>query len=143
MFMSFEKIITFWKRQQNLTLQASLIDLSQENKLLHNLNGASNSLSTLYVGNKQAYVNESREILFIHPKGDHLNSLMVERMQTWQRITKMFYCQKVGHMIKDCWAKIIVEVDVKQQSNVATSSKKLYVVTLLKQEAMMTLCKWI
>jgi len=55
----------------------------------------------------------------------------------------VFYCQKVGHVIKDCRAKIIVEVDVKQQSNVATSSKKLYVVTLLEQEAMMTLGTWI
>jgi hypothetical protein len=55
---------------------------------------------------------------------------MMERMQTWQTITKVFYCQKVGHVIKDWRAKIIVEVDVKQQSNVATSSKKLYVVTI-------------
>lgn len=46
-------------------------------------------------------------------------------------------------MIKDFRAKIIVEIDVKQQSNVATSSKKLYVVTLLEQEAMMTLGTWI
>ncbi len=60
-------------------------------------------------------------------------------MQTWQIITKVFYYQKVGRVIKDCRAKIIVEVDVEQQSNVATSSKKLYVVTLLEQEAMMTL----
>jgi hypothetical protein len=85
----------------------------------------------------------NREILFIHPKGDHLNSLTMEIMQTWQRIINVFYCQKVGHVLKDCQAKIIVEVDVKQQSNVATSSKKLYVVTLLEQEAMMTLGTWI
>ncbi len=55
----------------------------------------------------------------------------------------MFYCQKVGHVIKDCPTKIIVEVDVKQQSNVATSNKTLYVVTLLEQEAMMTFGTWI
>lgn len=42
MFMSFKKNITFWKRQQKLTLQASIIDLSQEDKLLHNLNYSSN-----------------------------------------------------------------------------------------------------
>jgi hypothetical protein len=82
MFMSFKKYITSWKREQNLTLQTSIIDLSQEDNLLHNLNCASNSLSTLYVGNKHAYLKRKWGIFFIHPKGDHLNSLTMERMQT-------------------------------------------------------------
>jgi len=56
MFMNFKTYITFWKRQKNLTLHAPIIDLSQEDKLLHNLNYSLNSLSTLYVGNKQAYL---------------------------------------------------------------------------------------
>ncbi len=76
--MSFKKIITFWKRQQNLTLQASIIDLSQEDKLLHNLNYPSNYMQEI----KKPTLEENREILFIHPKGDDLNSLMMERMQT-------------------------------------------------------------
>jgi hypothetical protein len=61
-----QKKKTFWKRQQNLTLQASIIDLSQEDKLLQNLNYASNSLSTLYVGNKQAYLKKKWEN-FVYP----------------------------------------------------------------------------
>jgi hypothetical protein len=52
----------------------------------------------------------------------------------------MFYCEKVGQVIKDCWAKIIVEIDVKQQSNVATSNKKFYVVALCKWYRCHTIC---
>ncbi len=131
------------EKARKFDLTSSIIDLSQKDKLLHNLNYSSKSLSTLYVGNKQAYLKRKWGNFVYPPKGDDLNSLMMERMQTWQRITEVLYCQKVGHVIKDYQAKIIVEVDVKQQSNVATSSKKLYVVTLLEQEAMMTLSTWI
>jgi hypothetical protein len=37
----------------------------------------------------------NREILFIHPKGDHFNSLTMEIMQTWQRITMCFIVKRL------------------------------------------------
>jgi len=39
-----------------------------------------------------------------------------------------FYCKKTGHIIKDCHAGIVAKARVKQQSNIMTFSKKLYVV---------------
>jgi hypothetical protein len=52
----FQKNYYFLEKATKFDLTSSIIDLSQEDKLLRNLNYSRNSLSTLYVGNKQAYL---------------------------------------------------------------------------------------
>lgn len=78
----FQKNYYFLEKATKFDLTSSIIDLLQEDNFLRNLNYSKNSLSTLYVGINKPTLKENGEILFIHPKGDDLNSLTTERMQT-------------------------------------------------------------
>jgi hypothetical protein len=112
-------------------------DLLQENTLMWNLNSTSNinSLSVVYVGNEQTYPKNKAVKFVSFDKGRPPSFSFVGNNSFLSKKThKCLYYQKANHLIRDNKAQIAIEASAKQQFNVTTFSKKLYVATLLIKE---------
>jgi hypothetical protein len=102
---------------------------------MQNLNSTSNSLSVLYVRNKQTYPKNKGVKFISFDKGKPPSFSFVGKNGILSKKThKCLYYQKASHLIKDNKTQIATKTSTKQQSNVTTSSKKLYVATLLIKE---------
>ena len=102
---------------------------------MKDIDSTSESTSALYVGKK--FSNTGKKPYFnknfknSNPKAE--SSFKPYEKKEFNTIKKYFYCEKLGHVIKDCRIRIAAEKGNKQ-TNIVTKPHRLYVVALTTKE---------